>query len=253
MRTVPAKKPRTECCCQPVAFMMAATVVPSGWPRRSRIVCCFVVVFGAEAPSGRLRLAVSCFAPAFAEARAELRSLAFWGPTVGCFTPVVAWAVLRGICGSPFGCGGVLRRHHRSPAVASSPAGQGSDRAAQRPVSASPHSRSRRRRSPAISTVHSGASVAAEAMLSVPFRRGRRSRKGGDEPAAAEARDRTGHGRAKCRSCDVSGRATRILEEIANDGIRGWDHQPLDVFRTEVTVPPLAVGQWCDLSMTRLL
>src|SRR3954452_3597632 len=28
--TTPAKKPRTECCCQPVAFIMAARVVPLG-------------------------------------------------------------------------------------------------------------------------------------------------------------------------------------------------------------------------------
>src|SRR6202011_1706140 len=28
--TTPAKKPRTECCCQPVAFMIAAMVVPFG-------------------------------------------------------------------------------------------------------------------------------------------------------------------------------------------------------------------------------
>ena len=31
MRTTPAKNPRTECCCQPVAFMMAAIVAPLGW------------------------------------------------------------------------------------------------------------------------------------------------------------------------------------------------------------------------------
>src|ERR1700730_12827420 len=31
--TTPAKKPRTECCCQSVAFMIAAMVVPFG--RRS--------------------------------------------------------------------------------------------------------------------------------------------------------------------------------------------------------------------------
>src|SRR6266849_7972790 len=30
LRTTPAKKPRTECCCQPVAFMIAAIVVPFG-------------------------------------------------------------------------------------------------------------------------------------------------------------------------------------------------------------------------------
>src|ERR1700737_4747842 len=29
--TIPAKKPRTECCCQSVPLMMAATVVPLGW------------------------------------------------------------------------------------------------------------------------------------------------------------------------------------------------------------------------------
>src|SRR6267378_7672141 len=28
--TMPAKKPRTECCCQSVAFMIAAIVVPFG-------------------------------------------------------------------------------------------------------------------------------------------------------------------------------------------------------------------------------
>src|SRR3954454_24862017 len=30
--TTPPKKPRTECCCQSVAFMMAASVVPLGAP-----------------------------------------------------------------------------------------------------------------------------------------------------------------------------------------------------------------------------
>jgi hypothetical protein len=30
-RTTPAKKPRTECCCQLVAFMIAAIVAPLGW------------------------------------------------------------------------------------------------------------------------------------------------------------------------------------------------------------------------------
>src|SRR5215204_5919672 len=28
LRTTPAKKPRTECCCQPVAFITAVIVVP---------------------------------------------------------------------------------------------------------------------------------------------------------------------------------------------------------------------------------
>ena len=30
LRTTPARKPRTECCCHPVAFIIAAMVVPSG-------------------------------------------------------------------------------------------------------------------------------------------------------------------------------------------------------------------------------
>src|ERR1700752_5115433 len=29
LRTTPARKPRTECCCQPVAAMMAAVVAPA--------------------------------------------------------------------------------------------------------------------------------------------------------------------------------------------------------------------------------
>ncbi len=36
----PAKKPRTECCCQPVAFMIAGTVVPWGRLRSAITVAC---------------------------------------------------------------------------------------------------------------------------------------------------------------------------------------------------------------------
>src|SRR5438552_8479480 len=39
--TTPAKKPRTECCCQSVAFMIAAMVVPFGCRSIPRTVCCF--------------------------------------------------------------------------------------------------------------------------------------------------------------------------------------------------------------------
>src|ERR1700720_1029696 len=42
LRTTPAKKPRTECCCQPVAFMMAAIVVPLGCLSRARTASCLV-------------------------------------------------------------------------------------------------------------------------------------------------------------------------------------------------------------------
>src|SRR6516162_11874404 len=42
LRTTPAKKPRTECSCQPVAFMMAAIVAPLGCPSRLRTASCLV-------------------------------------------------------------------------------------------------------------------------------------------------------------------------------------------------------------------
>src|SRR6202045_1419905 len=42
LRTTHAKKPRTECCCQPVAFMMAAIVVPLGCLSRARTASCLV-------------------------------------------------------------------------------------------------------------------------------------------------------------------------------------------------------------------
>ena len=41
LRTTPAKKPRTECCCQWVARMMAATVAPSGRPSIASTRACF--------------------------------------------------------------------------------------------------------------------------------------------------------------------------------------------------------------------
>src|ERR1700746_1122241 len=41
-RTTPAKKPRTEWPCQPVAFMMAVIVAPLGCPSRVRTVSCLV-------------------------------------------------------------------------------------------------------------------------------------------------------------------------------------------------------------------
>src|SRR6516162_5159011 len=40
LRTTPAKNPRTECCCQPVAFMIAAIVVPVGCLSNASTVAC---------------------------------------------------------------------------------------------------------------------------------------------------------------------------------------------------------------------
>src|SRR5437016_9543394 len=42
LRTTPAKKPRTECCCHPVAFMIEAIVVPLGCLSRPRTASCLV-------------------------------------------------------------------------------------------------------------------------------------------------------------------------------------------------------------------
>src|SRR6185369_15603016 len=42
LRTTPAKKPRTECCCHPVVFMIAAIVVPLACLSRPRTVSCLV-------------------------------------------------------------------------------------------------------------------------------------------------------------------------------------------------------------------
>src|SRR5580692_6658163 len=39
--TTPARKPRTECCCQSVAFMMAVIVAPFGWRSMPRTISCF--------------------------------------------------------------------------------------------------------------------------------------------------------------------------------------------------------------------
>src|SRR2546430_11301336 len=41
-RTTPARKPRTECCCHPVAVMIAAIVAPAGVRSIARIRACLV-------------------------------------------------------------------------------------------------------------------------------------------------------------------------------------------------------------------
>ena len=70
LRTTPARKPRTECCCQPVAAMMAAIVVPArSWSIATTCACLVparVLASTPEAaPTGTvrfddLRLAVGC-------------------------------------------------------------------------------------------------------------------------------------------------------------------------------------------------
>src|SRR5664279_1391010 len=52
LRTTPARKPRTECCCHSVAVMIAAIVAPAGVRSIARMRACLVsdrvVVFGDE-------------------------------------------------------------------------------------------------------------------------------------------------------------------------------------------------------------
>jgi hypothetical protein len=43
LRTTPAKNPRTECCRQPVIFVMAAIDAPAGCLSRSRTAACLVL------------------------------------------------------------------------------------------------------------------------------------------------------------------------------------------------------------------
>src|SRR6267142_6010056 len=42
LRTTPARKPRTECCCHSVAVMIAAIVAPAGARNIARIRACLV-------------------------------------------------------------------------------------------------------------------------------------------------------------------------------------------------------------------
>src|ERR1700742_4063906 len=60
LRTTPAKKPRTECCCHPVAFMIAAIVAPLGCLSSPRTVSCLVP------PRGEREAAFPLFADFFA-------------------------------------------------------------------------------------------------------------------------------------------------------------------------------------------
>ena len=49
LRTTPAKKPRTECRCQPVACMIAAIVAPFGDESRAMTRDCFEPDFDVSA------------------------------------------------------------------------------------------------------------------------------------------------------------------------------------------------------------
>src|SRR5436190_10508732 len=98
LRTTPAKNPRTECCCQPVAFMMAAMVVPPD--RLSRPITSTCLELARDLGW-----------------RALLASAAF-----DCLLRVDAafalWVRLGLVILDSIGGNGIMCRHHRCPAEA---------------------------------------------------------------------------------------------------------------------------------------
>src|ERR1700730_16505972 len=98
LRTTPAKKPRTEGCCQPVAFMMVAIVAPLDCLSSASTASCLVPL---RVEPARISSDLSgLFARLLPRA-----GLVFLG------------VLLCDILGSFVGCDGTTRRHHRSPAV----------------------------------------------------------------------------------------------------------------------------------------
>lgn len=106
LRTTPARKPRTECCCQLVAFINASRVVPPGERNISIAVDCFV--------SARLGGWSAGFLAKFFEP-ARLRGERV-GAAVRFLEDLIIWIYLR--LARPPG------PHHRSPAEAIRPAGR---------------------------------------------------------------------------------------------------------------------------------
>src|SRR5438477_75206 len=99
-----AKKLRTECCCHPVVFMIAAIVVPLGFLSRARTVSCLVLRrVEAEPAFSSLAVLFGRFAGV---------TFAFPGVLLLC-------DILRS-----FRLRRHTRRHHRSPTLAVSPAGR---------------------------------------------------------------------------------------------------------------------------------
>ena len=104
LRTTPARKPRTECCCQPVAFIMAAIVAPAGERSIAMTRPCFepasdFLAFGSPAAAGCVGVAAGT------DKAASDRFFAGLGIEI-----------LHSVCG--------VTPHHRSPTSAIAPAGQ---------------------------------------------------------------------------------------------------------------------------------
>jgi len=76
LRTTPVKKPRTECCCQPVVFIIAAIVVPCLERSNASTLSCLVSRFGDALAGAEIGLVrpVSGFLCCCAEWGAVVRS-----------------------------------------------------------------------------------------------------------------------------------------------------------------------------------
>src|SRR5215813_15174030 len=107
LRTTPARKPRTECDCHPVAFVSAAMVAPPGERSMSIAADCFVPHWTAAT---RLPVfsALLCFGRLL-DGAADLAAVLFF-------------AVF--LIGISFGSVAACRLHRRSPAEALKPAGR---------------------------------------------------------------------------------------------------------------------------------
>ena len=131
MRTMPARNPRTECCCQSVAVTRDAIVTPAGVFSIAMMRTCLVLDCAAgfdDAGAGRLR---DAGLPVFRGGCAG-RSLR---PRFG-----LGHEILRGKCG-------VNRRTTSAPPGQNHPAGRGPEARLSRPKS--PQQRSDQARKPA--------------------------------------------------------------------------------------------------------
>src|ERR1700738_4081605 len=89
LRTTPARKPRTECCCQPVAFIIAAIVAPGGDCNIAMTRDCF------ERVSGLLALGSAVCCAAFAAGTGAGQDIA------GRFLADLDIEILRSVRGGP--------------------------------------------------------------------------------------------------------------------------------------------------------
>src|SRR5262249_48132753 len=112
LRTTPARKPRTECCCQPVAFAIAAIVAPVGDCSIASTRDCFELRLDWLVSAGR----AICCCGFFAVALDLMIDRLFVDFDI---------ETLRSVHGA-------LAPHHRSPTTAMKPAGPGLKRTFQR-------------------------------------------------------------------------------------------------------------------------